>query len=114
MNLRSIVILVVLVISLVANAWLCNDRLEKKFYQQGIQDGTDKVVKQVIEQVKKTGQLQVTIPDVGAVVLAVQRSTTTPIPTSAPAPAVVAPEPKVIPIPKKGESPRIDLSKVTE
>ena len=61
LRLREILVVIVLAASLVANAWLANDRLEKKFYQRGVKEGKTIVANQVINQVEKTGRLLVTV-----------------------------------------------------
>ena len=60
MNLKQVVILVVLIVSLVANAWLVNERLEGAFYRRGIAAGRKALAGQVVEQVVKTGKISVT------------------------------------------------------
>ena len=63
MRVRDMLMIVILVVSLGANAWLVNTRLEEKFYQKGVQYGSKTLANQVIAQVEKTGRLTVTGTD---------------------------------------------------
>lgn len=86
MKVSGIIATALLVVSIAANAYMVNERLEKKFYQKGRQDGAKVVTDKVIQQVKKTGRLTVTMPDGQMVVLTRQRPT---LPPMAPAEKVV-------------------------
>ena len=66
-------VIVVLVASLVANAWFVHERLEGVYYRKGMLAGRKTLAEQVIQQVEKTGQLHVTGTNGQAIPMVVQQ-----------------------------------------
>ena len=89
-TLAKILATAVITVSLAANLWMGNERIQVKFYQKGRADARDIVVNQIIKQVQKTGRLTVTMPDGQLVVLSKQPSNI-PVPVPADAPLVKDP-----------------------
>lgn len=81
MRFTGILLIVVLVVSLVANAWFINERLEKRFYQKGMVDGSKVLNAKIIEQIQKTGMLNVNLPDGQKITMAVKPSRPPVVPT---------------------------------
>ena len=73
MKVRDIVTVVVLLVSLGANAWFANERLERKFYDKGLVDGRKALANQVIKQVETTGRLAITTDSGRQIPMVVQR-----------------------------------------
>ena len=63
LNVSTLIVVVVLVVSLAVNAWLINERLETKYYESGRREGATKLSNQIVNQVVKSGQLTVTLPN---------------------------------------------------
>lgn len=87
MKVRELVVVIMLVLSLVVNAWFVNQRLDKVFYAKGFEEGRTGLAKQVINQVETTGRLSVTGTDGQNILLQVVVPTAPPLPPTLPTPA---------------------------
>lgn len=74
MKVRDVLLVAFLVVSLGANAWLVNQRLEGLYYAKGVADGKEALAAQVVNQVQQKGTLNITLPSGQQIPMIVQQA----------------------------------------